>query len=221
MKAEEEPKKWHGKKLREPLITDLYIIWNNIPNTVLYRRLFFYDPSSGDEIDFVHMIATLNANSFDRFGMGVFDDSLNTYAGWAGDLITLAGDVQELYTFDSDVVQTVIEFLSDLKKVSHFSNSDLLADIDAVLICDSLGNMPIYQAIELYYQSDYKNRYNLFLEKEFYGYTQIAELTAKSFLSFSTTTEIFKDMFDSSYSRRIVPDVAKGFSEYIGSQARR
>ena len=80
------------------------------------------------------MIATLNANSFDRFGMGVFDDSLNTYAGWAGDLITLAGDVQELYTFDSDVVQTVIEFLSDLKKVSHFSNSDLLAYIDAVLI---------------------------------------------------------------------------------------
>lgn len=66
------------------------------------------------------MIATLNANSFDRFGMGVFDDSLNTYAGWAGDLITLAGDVQELYTFDSDVVQTVIEFLSDLKRYLIF-----------------------------------------------------------------------------------------------------
>lgn len=54
----------------------------------------FYDPSTGDEIDFVHMLATLNANYYDRLGWESIDYPLNAYAGWAGDLITLAGDIQ-------------------------------------------------------------------------------------------------------------------------------
>ncbi len=131
----------------------------------------FYDPSTGDEIDFVHMIATLNANIFDRAGMGFLNNSLNTYAGWAGDLITLAGEIQKAVNDEpnTDIIKTVKDLLDSSSGSSTFSNSDLLADIDAVLISDSLGSMPIYQGIKNYYKADYKNRYSLFFGKRIYG----------------------------------------------------
>lgn len=173
----------------------------------------FIDPSSGAEIDFVHLMATLNAIYY--YYTFSLDDSLenalNAYAGWAGDLITLAGDVQESYTFDSDVVQTVKEFLSDPQKVSHFSNGDLLADIDAVLIADYMYDTPIYEAIETYYSDSYKSRYALFLDMGFNGSQSMLENSAEGYLAPGNLTNIFKTMFGSSYSESIYPYVAKGF----------
>jgi len=191
-----------------------------------YRSLqiaVFHDPSSDAEIDFVHMIATLNANYSDRLGWGAIDYSLNAYAGWAGDLITLAGDIQNRIDDGKniDISEEVKELLSGKAKDSSFSNSDLLADIDAVLIARSLGNTPIYQAIESYYQSDYTDRYNLFLQEELGGSVWRAKNIAKSYLYPSVLTNKFKDIFGSSYSKKIIPDVAKGFAEYIGDQAGR
>ena len=191
-----------------------------------YRSLqiaVFYDPSSGAEIDFVHMIATLNANYSDRLGWGVLSDSLNAYTGWAGDLITLAGDIQEKIDNGEniDIVNEVKNLLSGKAKDSSFSNSDLLADIDAVLIARRLGNTPIYQAVESYYQSDYTNRYDLFLQEELGGSVWVGTNIASSFLYPSFLTNEFKGIFNSSYNKKIIPDVAKGFAEYIGGQAGR
>lgn len=53
------------------------------------------------------------------------------------------------------------------------------------------------------------------------GSVMVAEATAQSFLSPSALTRLFKSQFNSSYSKKIVPDVAKGFAEYIGGQAGR
>ena len=97
----------------------------------------------------------------------------------------------------------------------------MLADIDAVLIARSMENTPIYQVIESYYQSDYANRYELFLQEELGGSVWRAENIAKSYLYPSVLTNKFKDIFNSSYSKKIIPDIAKGFAEYIGGQAGR
>ena len=67
---------------------------NHNEYSFLQGDVVFTDPYSGNRIDFSHMIATLNANTFDRPGMGLIDKDLNAFAGWAGDLVTLAGDAQ-------------------------------------------------------------------------------------------------------------------------------
>ena len=180
------------------------------------------DPSSGAEIDFVHMMATLNANYYYTFSLDdSLDNAFNAYAGWAGDLITLAGDVQKRYTSDLDVVQKVIEFLSDPNQKTSFSHSDLLADIDAVLIADYMNDTPIYEAIDTYYGDSYKARYSLFLDREFNGSQSVLESCSAGYLAPGFLTNTFKTMFGSSYSESIYPYVAKGFAEYIAIQAGR
>ena len=176
----------------------------------------FYDPSSGNKIDFSHLIGTLSANNFYRQGMGMINDSLNAYAGWAGDLITLAGDAQ--VQKDKGAITNVVQYVKNAlggTDTTSFSQNDLLADIDAVLINRKMSNKPIYQVFRDYYSSDLTNRYTNFVSKEFLGITKLIKASAEEFLSPSITTNLFKKVFHSSYKQNIINDVAKEFSEYI------
>ncbi len=185
------------------------------------KTAVFIDPSSGAEIDFVHSMATLNANYYYTFSLDdSLDNAFNAYAGWAGDLITLAGNVQDLgISSSSDIVQAVMDFMESDK--STFPKSDLLGDIDAFLIADYMNETPIYEAIDTYYGDSYKARYSLFLDRGFNGSQSALESCAAGYLAPGLLTNTFKTMFDSSYSEGIYPDVAKGFAEYIAIQAGR
>ena len=176
----------------------------------------FIDPYSSSEIDFVHMIATLNAHSFNRPGMGLIDNKLNTYAGWAGDLVTLAGNAQANYNKNpnGDISQYTQDALNG-KVSSTFSTSDLLADIDAFLINYRLANVPIYKAISEYYSSNLSKRYNNFVEKGFGGSIATLEKSAKNYLSPSLMNLAFRGMFQAEYSNEIIPEVVNGFTNYI------
>ncbi len=182
-----------------------------------YRNLqlsTFYDPDSGDEIDFVHMIATLNANYFDRFFRGSLNDTLNSYAGWAGDLITLAGDVNKnITTKDCDIVELTKKLMRG--NDSSFPASDLIGDIDAVLINEYMSTMSIDKAFEAYYSYDYKDRYSKFFAKEFGGYINNVYSSAEYYLSPSLCNLAFRKAFNSEYSNDIIPYVAQGFTEYF------
>ena len=118
-----------------------------------------------------------------------------------------------------DIVQTVIELMEG--NTSTFSKSDLLGDIDAVLIADYMNETPIYEAVETYYSDSYQSRYSLFLDREFNGSRNVLEKTAAGYLAPGLLTNAFKTMFGSSYSDSIYPYVAKGFAEYIAIQAGR
>ncbi len=175
----------------------------------------FYGNQYGSEIEFTHLIATLNANSFDRIGEGFIGDTLNTYAGWAGDLITLAGDA--IKSGKKNISKFVKKALGSSD--SSFSNADLLADIDAVNISKMLSNKPIYQAFKEYYSDEIDNRYEAFVNNAFGGNENMIKTVAQSYLNTtSITTAVFMKVFNSNYSNAIVGGVAQGFANYIKSQ---
>ena len=186
------------------------------------KTAVFTDPSSGDEIDFVHMMATIGAHCYFTFCLdGNMDADLNAYAGWAGDLITLAGDVQNEYKkTNKDIGEITREMLKGSMK-SSFSNSDLLADIDAIFIADYMNDTPIYEALETYYIDSYKSRYSLFLDRQFGGSQSLLQDTANSYLAPSGMTNAFKVMFKASYSEEMYRGVASAFAEYIAGKAGR
>lgn len=137
----------------------------------------------------------------------------SAYAGWAGDLITLAGDVYSHIDEDDDTVNLTKKLIESAD--SHLSLSDLLGDIDAVLINKYMSTMPIDKAFEAYYSSDYSNRYSRFLESEYGGHINSLYNDAVGYLSPGIYNAAFKRAFDSKYSNNIIPYVAQGFTEYV------
>lgn len=108
------------------------------------------DKTSGNEIDFIHMIATLNA--YVKPNMLV-DKS---YAGWAGDLMTLLGEVVKYRinnnVTDNNVLQNYTNSLLGTGVNGSFNRADALADLDAInLSLYSNINTNLYQALVDYY----------------------------------------------------------------------
>ena len=183
------------------------------------RESTFYDPASGEEIDFLHMIAVLCAYNFVSTSDALFPIP-SAYAGWAGDLITLAGDVNEKITAeDSDVVELTKKLLRNGQ--CSFNNLDLLGDIDAVFINEYMSTMPIYKAFEAYYSSDCSNRYSRFLESEYGGQINFLYDDAVDYLSPGIYNTAFKTALHVKYSNDIIPYVAQGFTEYLVYEAGR
>ena len=171
----------------------------------------------------MHMIATLCACNYESTS-GNFLTIPSAYAGWAGDLITLAGDVANNDSDDNVSITELTKLLMENEngtRPNSFSRSDLLADIDAVLINKYMSTMPIDKAFEAYYSSDYKNRFAIFLEKEFDGQINGLYSAAEKYLSPGPYNSAFRMVFNSKYDRDIIPYVAQGFTEYIVYEAGR
>ena len=179
----------------------------------------FYDCESGKEIDFVHMMATIAANNNSPTAK-MSNGKLPSYAGWAGDLITLAGDAQTYYNENpkGSVTQYVQKALSG-EKTSSFNLSDFLADVQAVGIYQRMSNTPIHTAFKQYYSDDYENRYNIFIENVFGEDTSTISSTANSYLNpTNILTSVFKLTFDSQYDKAIIQDVSTGFYNFLMAQ---
>ena len=196
-----------------------FIYMSQHSNFLSVRESTFYDLDSGEEIDFLHMIATLCAYNYESTSGALFTIP-SAYAGWAGDLITLAGDVADKITSEND---DIVELTKKLMRTGDcsFPKSDLIGDIDAVLINEYLSTMPIDKAFEAYYASDYKDRYSKFFAKEFGGYIDNVYSSAEHYLSPGLYNFAFRKAFHSKYSNDIIPYVAQGFTEYFVYEAGR
>jgi len=97
-----------------------------------------YDLETGKEIDFIHMLATLElyltCNSNALCSMAGISD----FGGWAGDLAELGVQVADLRlsgTTDSVLLQKYSDsMLGTNKDGSSFSSADILADLDALVL---------------------------------------------------------------------------------------
>ncbi|KAB3534397.1 hypothetical protein F8154_09250 [Alkaliphilus pronyensis] len=119
------------------------------------------DPLTGYDIDFVHLTATLNAHiyktGYSDVGLEAVipEYHIDNLAGWAGDFQQLMRDVI-LKTNNSDEYTVLYEEARrqmgniDPKK-SDFPMRDVLADADAVNICNKLGNKSLSSVLSDYY----------------------------------------------------------------------
>ena len=111
------------------------------------------------EIDFIHMMATLNAyvKYGDTVKMG-FVSASTDYAGWAGDLMTLLEEVINYrlknQITDLNALQEYSNSLLGTNSASSFSSSDALADLDALNLYKDLTNdlnLDLYNTLLNYY----------------------------------------------------------------------
>ena len=125
----------------------------------------FSDPGN-NEIDMHHMFATLSGQYNTSFiGKNVISID-KELSGWAGDLQTFIYDVKVNSYIDDKTPQEVASDLITTKD-SHFSLSDMLADIDAENIYSMyLPKMKLSEMLEDYYNNGYyKKRYTIFVER--------------------------------------------------------
>ncbi|MDO5557604.1 MAG: hypothetical protein Q4G05_05145 [Clostridia bacterium] len=110
------------------------------------------DPITGENIDLIHMMATLNAYKFPT----IFDDQDDT-TGWAGDLTTLAKQVEEDNP-DTTEVKAHTNSLLAAGVESSFGLADMLADIDSRNIRELWeGEDSLYNVILNYYYGTNRN----------------------------------------------------------------
>ena len=193
-----------------------YLLYMNDHTEFLsLRNAKFYELETGETIDLIHMIATINAYYYDRPEFGTIKDSLNLYVGWAGDLITLAGDVQIALASDpnSDVRSLTKNMMGTEK--TRFPYSDLVADVDAYYVAELLNNMQLGDAFKKYYESDNSDRFNRFIEREFNGNYEMAKYISYGYLKFSVPTHLFRKAFGSTYDYSLSSEFAAGFADYL------
>ena len=111
-------------------------------NVPTFGNEVLLDPKTGKNIDFVHMIAPLNA--YLKNGDKVLNIVSTDYAGWAGDLITLLEEVTVYRTGndieDKSILQEYSNSLLGTNNSSTCSSSDILADLDAIALYKDNNN---------------------------------------------------------------------------------
>lgn len=131
----------------------------------------FIDPVTNEEIDFIHMIASLDSIYTDTDMEDDIEIFVDYLAGWGGDLKTFLPDM--LSEIDKGNISNNEEYISYVKetlgstKNSHFSLEDLLADIDAVNVNSALNreDLLLSEGIIWYYDSRaVDSRYTSFVD---------------------------------------------------------
>jgi hypothetical protein len=149
---------------------------------------YYYDPVSGEQIDFIHMIASLNVYLENELMYSLYPQ-IGDIGGWAGDCIQLACEGKK-YKISA---KRLNDFFNDrIGKEGSFGGGDILADIDALNIYMLLKDKGEFaNAFKYYYNTLRKtNRYQLFVQNRFHGATSLKEmkqeiqkvLTKKSYL---------------------------------------
>lgn len=198
----------------------------------------FSDPISGEPIDFIHMMASLDSvytNIDMEDDIEMFVDYL---AGWAGDLLTFLPDYLDEIdkgTMENSEYKVFIKSTLGSGVKSHFSGDDLLADIDAININTILksDNLLLSEGIIWYYNSRaLKSRYSSFVnsfgsEEEFnlavriivmYQYVEDSEISKYDFVmkDFRGVMRLFEDIFKHRVASKEELEVLyEGFYEII------
>lgn len=178
------------------------------------------DYDTGNEIDFIHMIAVLN--SYYTYGAAASGFSTH-YAGWAGDLMTLLEEVAN-YRINNSITDTTelsnyTNSLLGTNSSSSFSKEDALADIDAMTIyASSTLATDFYTTLYDYYightnSNNSSNRYSVV--QSLLGDSSTVQTTATTLLS---NTFVQQYLIPTSYANVTSSDIAilsQEFAEYI------
>ena len=176
----------------------------------------FNDPNQ-NEIDLLHMMATLSA----FYPSNSIISDCKELAGWAADLQSMIYDVKiKAYGTDENLNEVALEktgkILTDEERKlppeqkkyvdTHFSMSDMLADIDAqniYYLYSPKDNMYLSEMLEDYYNKHeyYKKRYSIFVN----GYGGIDNLERRT-NEFTKGDELIKHHFLNSYAKDAARD---------------
>jgi len=194
---------------------------------------YLIDPFTGNNIDFKHLAATLNVN----INLNSNDYSfLSDMAGWAGDLYTCIGELQERYYFGGGYywntnydkyAETIIG-----NPGSAFPIDDILADIDAYnLACKMKKNpeLTFTQVLSDYYLNDAGKRFLLFMNNYSYIdsrsgatkniYHRIQELTDLEQIDIWPINTILQEHKIRDYTQQELTALGNAFFNYIHSRA--
>ena len=131
---------------------------------------------SYETIDLSHMFATINAHLYnaDRFGNADLPEEIvKDLSGWAGDLQQMIADIiitksriddPNLTDYSYFYMYCYTELISD-EYVSTFSMSDLLGDLDAIYIADTVTSTSnLGTQLTNYYSGACSNRFSRFID---------------------------------------------------------
>ena len=207
-------------------------IKNNISKDC--RNSGFYDIRTNTSIGLPHLAASIYCILNQKTGIGSVDATIADLTGWAGDLLTFAGEFEEGLK-DNKYPNCSEELISQLLGSDDslgFGLEDFLQDIDAWNLYNNLNNFPINVAFKMYYDSS-SNRYDGFVNNRLeYGYVPSEGSTdydkiymlAKQYLEldFSTAsdivTSIFRALLIKPFSRKdMIENIAKAFAHKLTS----
>ena len=148
---------------------EIFIKESKNPESAYFLRKteYFYDPATGEKIDFIHLMATLNVYLYQDMLYQIYPES-GDIGGWAGDCIQLAKEAKIEQVKSVDLEQ----FMNDRLGISgKFAMGDILADLDALNIYKSLSlnrDSDFYMVFCKYYDSLGEfTRYQSFLTNRF------------------------------------------------------
>lgn len=126
------------------------------------------DPMTGLTLDIEHLMATMSAEYFKE--VPIIEVSVNDFAGWAGDLITVYKDVYEHKdAYDGSVYECAKDYIGT--KAGYFEFDDFAADADAVNMVQKLKanrNKTIYNGFLEYFRgNEVNNRFSTFYSHRF------------------------------------------------------
>ncbi|XJZ27540.1 glycoside hydrolase domain-containing protein [Bacillota bacterium Lsc_1132] len=153
--------------LSGPIITDFVDFVNQSMGDQTFIDIV--DPITRTTIDIQHMMATLSALLFNKLP---YNQDVNDFAGWGGDLVTVAIDVlnhKNDTMYSGDTYKCALDFIASKVNQSYFGFGDYGADTDAFNFCLNLDNNthPIYNTVTDYYQSGVLKRSTLFYGTRF------------------------------------------------------
>ncbi|WP_342425204.1 glycoside hydrolase domain-containing protein [Paenibacillus sp. FSL L8-0502] len=196
-----------------------------------FRMEVLYDLGTENMMDVPHMLATVNSYTT------LADNSvIAELGGWAGDLLTAAGDVSG--SVKRNVYPTAysasLEIIGTTKNKSTFDLMDLVADVDAVYLVSKLIKGSSYSKLNEEMRDRYstavqiKDKISFFVKNKF-GTLENAQTQAENILiselplTFSATRKVFKTMFKNIYKETISytdeegKEIARGFKDALAS----
>ncbi|WP_225884251.1 glycoside hydrolase domain-containing protein [Lacticaseibacillus mingshuiensis] len=148
------------------------------------QLLDLVDPISGNVIDLQHLMASLNALLSINILTTIFP--IEDYAGWAGDLVTAAGQAVANKDKFSSVTDAAEYYIATPHTDSSFSVSDFLADIDAInlrVLSEENSDSLVTTLFDDYYSSDVSSRIPSVLTSRFGTTTDDVTLAALEYLA--------------------------------------
>lgn len=143
---------------------------------------YYWYRTNGEVIDIPHLAATYNIYQFDTFGAigsAILPESwIDNLGGWAGDLRSIIPFVMRDVGYSTDYNTIYAETMSQIGASigeSYFTMPDLLADVDAYNLFNSVNVNSLKETFNAYYGSTVSTRYTDFTNG--WTYQSIFDLT--------------------------------------------
>ncbi|HEX3021172.1 MAG TPA: hypothetical protein VHP81_02115 [Lachnospiraceae bacterium] len=184
----------------------------------LRRVEFFYDPVTGEKIDFIHLFASLNVYLENEFTYRIYPQ-IGDIGGWAGDCIQLASEGKKGKIPGKDLKAF---FRDRIGIEGSFGSGDILADVDAMNIFALLKSTEeIPATFEYYYNGlGQGTRYQLFIQNRFPEVTsqkmlkkEIGEVFTKR--SYLMSLVLGSEEMDLNEDKRYLKEAGDCFATYV------